>query len=552
MKTTYLFSLIFLFLFICPIKAQIFQWVKHIESHDPNPSNSIQLDSQGNIYVKGKIRGRVDLDPGPDSSYLGTAGLDRIDYILKLDSLGDFLWAQEQKGEISIGKNDSYYAVGIFSDTTDFDPGPDSLTLVPEGVKDVFVQKFDQTGNPIWLKSLGRTAGEFIQTHTVLDAQDNIYVGGSFLNTMDFDPGPDSILLSAHPNSSPFILKLDSLGNFLWLNTIEINDTSRLFINDLALDIHDNLYITGSFSGRLDIDPGPDSSYLEAERGQNTFLVKFDAIGAFKWGRNDNLNQSWGRQIEVDNSGNIYLIGGFATAWNGAPYIMKFDSTGNVLWNHTYAEHYGASASSIALDQQNNIYIGGDFIGLETTFCAGQEDLTPSFHPAYADMYLRKLDEDGNCLYAFNLVGKGMEDVDDISIDDQGFLYILGSFTDSVDFDPSLQSFVVEVPPRQFTGGDTYILKLDGKKSVGIGPLEAVDIALYPNPNTGIFHIDLPPDAQFAQVHIMDALGNQVLTERLDLRHNLIDLKQLPSGIYFLRLDLNTGPRAVGKIILTD
>lgn len=559
MKAKYLFSIVLLFLFASPIKAQIFQWAKHIKSHSPRGPGSIHLDSQKNIYIQGGIRGRVDMDPGPDSSFLGMPGFENKSYILKLDSLGDFLWVQEQigqAGQMCMGKNDTYCVVGTFEDTTDFDPGPDSLKLSPSGPNDMFIQNFAPTGTPNWLKIIGKPGGGLIPSSIVLDKQHNLYIAGRFWNSMDFDPGPDSALLSTSQAVSHFLLKLDSLGNFLWANKLEINDTSFLSIEDIHVDNQGNLYATGYFDGRLDFDPGPDSTYLEAQqtREHNTFITKFDTRGNFQWVRKNNLYESLGREIALDNFGNVYIIGGFSTAWNSAPYVMKLDSTGQVLWSHTYATSYGALAYSIALDEQHNIYIGGNFVGLETNFnpSTGVFYLTPSFMAAYSDIYVLKLDENGNFIYAFNFVGKGEEDVLDITIDEQGFLYMFGGFTDSVDFDPSLQSFVLEATMNQQLRAESYILKLDGKKSVGIESFEVVDVKLYPNPSRGIFNVDLPANVSIAQMQIMDALGNQVHSESLTLQHNFIDLKQLPSGIYFVRVDLNTGPRAVGKIILTD
>lgn len=46
-----------------------------------------------------------------------------------------------------------------------------------------------------------------------------MYICGSFSDSVDFDPGPDTCMLISHGYDA-FLLKLDSAGNFIWIRQL--------------------------------------------------------------------------------------------------------------------------------------------------------------------------------------------------------------------------------------------------------------------------------------------------------------------------------------------
>ena len=84
--------------------------------------------------------------------------------------------------------------------------------LQSQGMTDGFISKMDSEGNLIWAKSIGNTTQnkeQNIQTRAIdIDLNNNIYIGGTFRGTFDFDPG-----LPTHIKSSSdydwYILKLN-------------------------------------------------------------------------------------------------------------------------------------------------------------------------------------------------------------------------------------------------------------------------------------------------------------------------------------------------------
>ena len=51
-----------------------------------------------------------------------------------------------------------------------------------------------------------------------IDNDENVYAIGYFIDTVDFDPGLNISNRVSHGSDDLFLVKLDSSGNFLWIN----------------------------------------------------------------------------------------------------------------------------------------------------------------------------------------------------------------------------------------------------------------------------------------------------------------------------------------------
>ena len=57
----------------------------------------------------------------------------------------------------------------------------------------------------------------------------NVYLGGLFPSTVDFDPGPASFNLTAQGFEDAFVLKLDASGNFIWAKSCLNSSAKSIF-----------------------------------------------------------------------------------------------------------------------------------------------------------------------------------------------------------------------------------------------------------------------------------------------------------------------------------
>jgi hypothetical protein len=353
---------------------------------------SITNDKKRNIYITGGMKGTIDFDPGPGNFNLTSAGGTDV-FILKLDSSGSFKWAKRWGGPTSglggftgdIGKciasdtnNNTYtlydainntspethiskldsagniiwdkligqglsviagnslyldkfgsiYSTGLFNGTIDTDPSSFTYYLTSNGTIDIFVCKLNSNGNFVWAKNIGGQY-EDVGYSVCVDSQKNVYVAGSFKDTVDFNPGPSIYKLVSSGYDDAFILKLDSIGNFIWANKIGGpylgGNTLGDYCYSVAIDPSNNVYATGLFSGTVDFDPGPNTYNLSSSlNSEDIFILKLNSSGNFVWANNFGGGyKDQGNLIKVDASYNIYTSGFFGGT-------VDFDPSSNI------------------------------------------------------------------------------------------------------------------------------------------------------------------------------------------------------------------------------
>ncbi|MEN7548785.1 SBBP repeat-containing protein [Rapidithrix thailandica] len=391
----------------------------------PNPwgggihdqGKSIALDSDGNVYTTGYFSGTVDFDPGTGIHDLSAKGSYDI-FVQKLDQEGNFVWAismgesgKDEGNSIALDSDGNVYTTGYFSGTVDFDPGPGTHNLSAKGSGDIFVQKLDQEGNFVWAKSMGGSDSAIGQA-IALDSEGNVYTTGYFQGTVDFDPGTGIHNLSAEEYSDIFVQKLDQEGNFVWAKSTGgsgYDDTGY----SIALDSDGNVYITGSFYGTVDFDPGTGIHNLSAKGTGDIFVQKLDREGNFVWAKSmGGSGYESGYSIALDSDGNVYITGGFyGTAdfdpgagshnltVNGSEdiFIQKLDQEGNFVWAISMGGSGKDEGNSIALDSENNVYTTGPFYGT-IDFDPGTDTHNLSAK-GFSDIFVQKL---GQCDPSFS------------------------------------------------------------------------------------------------------------------------------------------------------
>ncbi len=262
-----------------------FVWAKAIGETDIDSGKAISVDVSGNVYTIGVFSGTVDFDPGSGTTFnLENPGSQSI-FISKFTSDGNFVWAKAIGGnnndsgdDIAIDDTGNVYTTGFFQSTGDFDPGPGIFNLESAGYDDIFVSKLTSNGNFVWAKAIGgneNDSGKGIAT----DSSGNVYITGSFFETVDFDPGPGAFNLLSAGDTDIFISKLDSNGDFVWAKAMggEAYDEGE----GISVDGYGNSYTTGYFFGTMDFDSGSGTSNL-ISTGEDIFVVHL--IGSpFPW-----------------------------------------------------------------------------------------------------------------------------------------------------------------------------------------------------------------------------------------------------------------------------
>ena len=146
------------------------------------------------------------------------------------------------------------------------------------GAHDIFVAKFDSSGNLLWDKSFGDAADQK-QASLALDASGNIFLGGSFPGQIDFGGGA----LVSMGDDDLFLAKLDPSGSHLWSK--RFGDTNDQSFGTVAVDPSGRPILVSGCSGAVDFGGGPLQSAGGTTGGQDVFVAKFDASGNYLWNR---------------------------------------------------------------------------------------------------------------------------------------------------------------------------------------------------------------------------------------------------------------------------
>jgi hypothetical protein len=114
----------------------------------------------------------------------------------------------------------------------------------------------------------------------------------------------------------------------------------------------------------------------------------------------------------------------------------------------------------IATDNAGNVYTVGRFI-LTSDFDPGPDEFLLTAFSGTGDVFIQKLDSDGNFIWAKSIYGYGYDDqASSIDVSPDGNeIYISGFFQDSADFDPGVGTYLVEQTGIEH---DLFALKLDG------------------------------------------------------------------------------------------
>jgi hypothetical protein len=348
----------------------------------------------------------------------------------------NWLWAKRPVGgsyegglDVAQDASGNTYVLGYYS-SNPFTVG--TTTLGKVGSNDLCLIKYDTAGNAVWAKGVGGIVDENPKSIKV-DSSGNCYIAGYFESpSISFDA--ITLTNANFPTNDIFIAKYDASGNVAWAK--RVGGTGEDWCNDIALDGSGNCYVTGMFTSSS-ISFG--STTLTLSGGGDIFVAKYDAGGNVVWAKREGgTGPEIGYAIAADGNGNIYTVATFHAlpttigtnvfANVGAKDIvlMKFDTSGNLIW----AKHTGSPGHDfpygIDVDGSGNSYVTGYFDG--PTFNFGSTTLS---NAGGADIFLAKYDAAGNPVWAKGAGGSSNDNALDVFVNSTGQSFLVGSFASS-------------------------------------------------------------------------------------------------------------------------
>ena len=334
-----------------------------------------------------------------------------------------------------------------------------------------YIAKYDPSGKVIWAKKIANVGlTSFNKKGIKVDAAGNIYVIGDFVGTAIFGNYTlaSSGLLSSYDFGDIFIAKFDASGRALWAKSAGTANGAE-HITDLVIDEAGNSHITGYFAG-ASLSFGK-STLINGRAGVNKmFLFKFDPAGneilAKGFNGPESIHKATG--MEVDNEGNIYIVGSYSGkgAFDDVIFDMRYEDllflklspSGNVLWvkNSGGGQRIGSGGGTgIGLDASGNSYVIGS--SSRTTYF-GSHTLSGNGH-----VYVVKYDPSGNVLWAKKGLGHyGYTTLNSIAVEADGSFYAGGAYQE---YTFSFNGFTFP-NTDPFNQGDMFLMKCDDSGQV--------------------------------------------------------------------------------------
>ena len=361
--------------------AGVVQWVVSFGGAGGDLPHALAVHDDA-VYIIGYFSSRVDFSPVGGGVVLD-AGVGRDAFIVKFNTSGEFQWAiglgdmeanprdgqtREEGLDITTDLDGNVYATGVFNGTIDFDPSDgqdaeDTFTSF-EGTRDTWFASYTPNGDYRWGRSFGGFGWE--AGHGIRVGREGaVYVVGSYGATMDFDPGPEEVIVDSPNNWDVYLVKYSAAGDFLWVITFGddvFNDSVRP--GGMAIDQYDNIYLAGDIGVWTDFDP-TDGEFILEGQGADVFVAQFSSGGELGWALNmGGLGPDWAAGLALAAGGDVVVTGefmGLADFDPGPPELMlqgvnnatnifvgRYASDGKTRWV------LGAGASEPAGGQATN------------------------------------------------------------------------------------------------------------------------------------------------------------------------------------------------------
>lgn len=363
---------------------------------------STAIDPQGNIFTAGVFTGSLKFGDLP-----ALVGGGQDFFLVKFDAAGKPLWSKQfgdatNNGnftKLAVDKSGNVVLAGGLNGTANFGGG----ATVNQGGTDIFVAKYDPSGNYKWGKTFGGAGNEIARTVAV-DSQGDVLLAGSLNGTVSFG---GATFTAGGNQTDGFLTKLAAAnGAHVWSKhfaeaTGQVN--SNQWISRIAIDPADYIQVVGTFNKSANFGGAP----LTTTSTLALVVARYDAAGNHNW------SQAFGGTAQIgaggvasDSLGNIVVgailtgaidFGGGSISAQGIydnVCLVKFDATGALKWSKVFSDGGDDQVADISTDADNNVVVTG-YMGGTPDFGGG-----PLANAGSKNAFLAKLDSAGMHLWS--------------------------------------------------------------------------------------------------------------------------------------------------------
>lgn len=428
--------------------------------NDVDESMAVCTDPSGDIITAGYFTNTC----GFDSYNLTSTSVGVPDiFVNKVSSTGFLYWAVKAGGlgsdralSVKTDQAGNIYITGFITGTAQF--GNIQVTSVNNS-QDFFIAKLDYFGNFQWVKTGTGNLASWGNSITI-SPQGNIIVTGQFQGTMNLSGNVITSLtnpLNGIPSFDVFTAQFDASGNLKWLKTGKSKFDNRGL--DVASDAQGNVYVCGQFSDTIQFQ----NTHANAIKNA-VFLIKYDSTGQEMWFRKASGTFAIAYGLAVNSNGEVYVCGDFTgnlaihttgisflnSSYLNKIFILKFSSSGTLIWSKTEGSNSPVSCRKISLDPNEDPYIVGEF---KCTFNEYSNVYgTGIFNSiGFQDLFVTKFNQNGNRQWVRHFGGPGNDKAHGIAVPAVNLPVICGSFFKNLTI-PASSGFYTPINLAQASG----------------------------------------------------------------------------------------------------
>ncbi len=380
---------------------------------------------------------------------------------------GKPLWATSFGGlgidaprDVALAANGDVYVAGYFDGTIDFG-GTIGKRTAPvakptDKTADAYLVKLGNDGKPVWAQTFGGKRDD--TANGVAVHGDMVVVVGNFLDEIKFgefvkkSAGSDDAFVAA--------FNKDGVNQWAW----KIGGIDSDGANAVAATPDGGWVVGGSFSATVEFGTSTPVT-LKSRGGTDAMLMKLAATGDLEWVKQ--FGGAYADQIThlaVDQQGNIYVQGQFKDLadWGGKQplragggsdndvVLAKYDLNGDHLWSQRFGNAFNDVAGGVTIDPAGHVTMVGSF---DKTVSFGEGDDHTSL--GESDIFIARFTTDGKLEWAKTL-GAEREDIAfGVASDQAGNTVTTGWFQGTTDLGKG--------PVTSKGNKDVFALKLDVK-----------------------------------------------------------------------------------------
>ena len=292
-------------------------------------------------------------------------------FVARYTSAGSPLWSKTLGGVdndtangVAVDATGNVIVTGVFRWTVNF--GSDTLTSALYGAPDIFLAKYDSSGNPLWAENFIGPSSDY-GSAVAVDSAGNILLAGGFLGSLNL--GGAQLTAAGTTSEDFYVGKFTSAGAPLWSRRFGSIGTDTAA--DLAVDSSGNALVTGQFALTVDFGGG----FSKAAIGQDLYVLKLSGSnGNTLWVKSFvSTGNEVGNSIVADSAGNAVVTGymdltadfgsGTLTSAGSADIIVLklTSSNGSPIWSHRYGAASFDQGLGITVDATDRPLVTGYF-----------------------------------------------------------------------------------------------------------------------------------------------------------------------------------------------